>query len=79
MFLTLTALQLPVTVARFLLDSDRNFRLRVIVLAFVFGTALEITAALRMCRTGTNVTGLEGEGGRDRSHDAQTDCGRAGR
>jgi hypothetical protein len=46
MFLTLTALQLPVTVARFLLDSDRDFRLRLIVLAFVFGTALEITAEL---------------------------------
>jgi hypothetical protein len=47
LFLALTALLLPVTVARFLLDSDRDFRIRLIVLAFVFGAALEITAASR--------------------------------
>jgi hypothetical protein len=47
LFLALTVLLLPVTVAKFLLNGNRDFRLRLIVLAFVFGTALEITAALQ--------------------------------
>jgi hypothetical protein len=46
LFLALTVLLLPVTVARFLLDGNRDFRLRLVVVAFVFGTALEITAGL---------------------------------
>jgi hypothetical protein len=41
----LCALQLPLIVARYLFDLDQDFRLRIIVLAFVFGTALEIMAA----------------------------------
>jgi hypothetical protein len=44
--LALTALLLPLTVARFLVDGDKDSRLRLIVVVFVFGTALQITAAL---------------------------------
>lgn len=47
LFLALTALLLPLTVARFLVDGDKDSRLRHIVVAFVFDAALEITAALR--------------------------------
>ena len=46
LYLVLCALLLPLIVARYLFDLDQDFRLRIIVLAFAFGTALEIMAAM---------------------------------
>jgi len=41
LYLVLCALLLPLIVARYLFDLDQDFRLRIIVLAFAFGSALE--------------------------------------
>lgn len=46
LYLALCALLLPLIVARYVFDLDQDFRLRIIVLAFAFGTALKIMAAL---------------------------------
>jgi hypothetical protein len=46
LLVVLCALLLPFLIVGFLLDGDKNYRLRVVVLAFALGIALQITSAL---------------------------------
>jgi hypothetical protein len=46
LLIVLVALYLPFIIVGFLLDTDKDFRLRIIVLAFALGIGLQITNAL---------------------------------